>query len=193
MSKKRTTYSTEFKTKIVLEVLKSDKTINDIASANNITPKNIQNWKATFLANARVAMEPSRAVQEYKDENIKLQTQLDEYAKALGKVTVERDWLEKKLNSLDSLNKKELVESGLKKISITRQCELLDIARSSLYYTPIVNNTELAIKNHIQKIYEEIPIYGYLKVHKQLLEDGFDVSPNTVHKYRKELGLKSRH
>ncbi len=96
------------------------------------------------MANAEMAMEPSRAVKEYKDENIKLQTQLDEYAKALGKVTVERDWLEKKLNSLDSLNKKELVESGLKKISITRQCELLDIARSSLYYTPIINNTELA-------------------------------------------------
>ncbi len=36
MSKKRTTYSTEFKTKIVLEVLKGDKTINDIASANNM-------------------------------------------------------------------------------------------------------------------------------------------------------------
>jgi putative transposase len=41
------------------------------------------------------------------------------------------------------------------------------------------------------EIYEEIPIYGYLKVHKQLQEDGFDVSINTVHKYRKELGLKA--
>ena len=91
MSRKRTTFSTEFKTKIVLEVLKGDKTINEIASANNITQKNIQNWKATFLANAEMAMEPSKAVQEYKDENLKLQTQLDEYAKALGKVTVERD------------------------------------------------------------------------------------------------------
>lgn len=43
MSRKRTIYSTEFKTKVVLEVLKGDKTINEIASANNITPKNIQN------------------------------------------------------------------------------------------------------------------------------------------------------
>ncbi|MCT7604872.1 IS3 family transposase, partial [Aliarcobacter butzleri] len=34
-------------------------------------------------------------------------------------------------------------------------------------------------------------IYGYLKVHKQLLEDGFIVSPNTVQKYRKDLGLKA--
>ena len=172
MSRKRTTFSTEFKTKIVLEVLKSDKTINEIASVNNITQKNIQNWKTTFLANAEMAMEPSKAVQEYKNEVAELKAKNDEYAKIVGKMTVENEWLTKKLNSLDLSNKKELVESELKTISITRQCELLDIARSGLYYTPIINNRELAIKNQIQKIYEEIPIYGYLKVHRQLLEDG---------------------
>jgi len=190
MSRKRTVYSTEFKTKIVLEVLKGDKTINDIASANNITQKNIQNWKATFLANAEMAMEPSRAVQEYKNEVAELKAKNDEYAKALGKVTIERDWAVGKLEGLDSLNKKELVESELKTISITRQCELLDITRSTLYYEPIINQNEISIKNQILRIYEEIPIYGYLKVHRQLLEDGFSVSPNTVQKYRKELGLK---
>ena len=120
MSRKRTTFSTEFKTKIVLEVLKSDKTINEIASVNNITQKNIQNWKTTFLANAEMAMEPSKAVQEYKNEVAELKAKNDEYAKIVGKMTVENEWLTKKLDSLDSLNKKELVESELKNISITR-------------------------------------------------------------------------
>ena len=184
MSRKRTTYSTEFKTKIVLEVLRGDKTLNEIASANNITPKNIQNWKSTFLENALLAMEPSRALKEYKDEIEELRVKNDEYAKALGKLTIENDYLVGKLRSLDSLNKKELVESGLK-ISITRQCELLGIARSGLYYTPTIKSKELCIKEHIQTIYENIPIYGYLKVHQQLLEDGFSVSSNSVHKYRK--------
>ena len=49
----------------------------------------------------------------------------------------------------------------------------------------------MAIKQQIQAIYNEIPIYEYLKVHKQLLEDGFIISPNTVQKYRKELGLRA--
>ncbi len=191
MSKKRTAFSTEFKTKIVLEVLQGDKTINEIASTYSITPKNIQNWKSTFLANAQMAMEPSRAVQEYKNELKAKNEEIERLQKALGKTTLERDWLSGKLVSLDSLNRKELVESKLKTLSITRQCELLDIARSTLYYEPIINQREIAIKNHIQKIYEEIPIYGYLKVHQQLLEDGFSISPNTVQKYRKELGLKA--
>jgi len=62
MSRKRTIYSAEFKTKIVLEVLKEDRTLNEIASENNINPKNLQNWKKIFLENAEVAMEPAKAV-----------------------------------------------------------------------------------------------------------------------------------
>ena len=45
MSRKMARYSTELKTKVVLEVLKEEKTLNEIASANNINPKNLQNWK----------------------------------------------------------------------------------------------------------------------------------------------------
>ena len=184
-------YSTEFKTKIVLEVLQGDKTLNEIASAHNIIPKNIMNWKKIFLENAQMAMEPSKAIKEYKDENVKLQQELDEYAKKVGKMTIELEWTTKKLKSLDLSNKKALVESKLKEISLSRQCELINLNRSNLYYSPIINQKEIEIKNQIQSIYDEIPCYGYIKVYKQLLEDGFSVSPNTVQKYRKELGLRA--
>jgi hypothetical protein len=38
---------------------------------HNILSQNLQNWKKTFLANAEIAMEPSKAVKEYKEELIK--------------------------------------------------------------------------------------------------------------------------
>ena len=50
MSKKRITYSIELKTRLVLEILKGEKTLNEIASANNITPKNLQNWKKSVCS-----------------------------------------------------------------------------------------------------------------------------------------------
>jgi len=53
MSRKRTTYSAEFKTRLVLEVLKEESTLVEIASKNNITPKNLQNWKKIFLDESR--------------------------------------------------------------------------------------------------------------------------------------------
>jgi len=39
MSKKRTVYSAEFKSKLVLELLKNEKTVAEIASANLIKNK----------------------------------------------------------------------------------------------------------------------------------------------------------
>ena len=191
MSRKKTIYSTELKTKLVLEILKGEKTLNEIASENNIIPKNLQNWKATFLANAELAMEPSKAIKEYKDENKKLHAKIDEYARVVGKITVERDWLQGKLKGLDLSSKQALVETKPKTISLSRQTELLGISRSAFYYTPVVNEKKIAIKKQIEKIFEEIPIYGEKKVHQQLLEDGFSVSLNTVSKYRKELGLRA--
>ena len=191
MSRKKTTYSTELKTKLVLELLKGEKTLNEIASVNNIIPKNLQNWKATFLANAELAMEPSKAVKEYKDELIELRGKVDEYARVVGKITVERDWLQGKLESLDLSTKQNLVEVQADNMSLLKQTELLGISRSAFYYTPVVNEKKIAIINHIQKVYKEIPIYGERKVHQQLLEDGFDVSLNTVSKYRRELGYRA--
>ncbi len=131
MSRTRTVYSAEFKTRLVLELLKEDKTLTQIASKNNITPKNLQNWKKIFLNNAVVAMEPAKAVKEYKEENIKLQAKLDEYAKVVGQLTVENEWAVGKLKSLDSSYKKELADkTDSKIISVVKQCKLLNYNRN---------------------------------------------------------------
>jgi putative transposase len=91
---------------------------------------------------------------------------------------------------LDLFNKKELIEPKLTYISVSTQCKLIKLNPSSLYYKPVVNEHKLSLKDKINDIYEQIPIYGALKVHQQLLEDGYNVSLNTVYKYRKDMGLK---
>lgn len=191
MSRKRTSYSAEFKSKLVLEVLKNEKTLAEIASANKITPKNLQNWKKIFVENAEIAMEPSKAVKEYKEELLAVREQNEMLVRIVGKVTVEKEWLEKKLKSLGLSEKKQLIEPKLKNLSLTQQCTLLGLNRSSLYYKSSEKLMENEIKTEIRRIFEEIPIYGELKVHQQLLENGFKVSLNTVASYRQQLGLKA--
>jgi len=191
MSKKRTTYSAEFKSRLVLEVLKNDKTLAEIASTNNITPKNLQNWKKIFLENAEIAMEPSKVVKEYKEELSAAQEQNEMLTKIVGKMTVEKEWLEKKLKSLGLSDKKQLIEPKLNALSVTQQCALLGLNRSSVYYKNSENLKQKEIKTQITQIFESIPIYGAAKVHQQLLEDGFKVSLNTVASYRQKLGLKA--
>ena len=54
MSNKRKTYTAEFKTKVVLEVLKNDQTVAQLSVKYDVTPKNINNWKTAFLENAEL-------------------------------------------------------------------------------------------------------------------------------------------
>jgi len=191
MSKKRRVYSAAFKSKLVLEVLKNEQPLSAIASAHNITPKNLQNWKKTFLENAEIAMEPSKAVKEYKVELSAVQEQNEQLTKIVGRMTVEKEWLEKKLRSLGLSDRKGLIEPKQTNVSLSQQCALLDVNRSSYYYQERVNSTKQSIKANIVDIFEEIPIYGAAKVHQQLLENGVKVSLNTVASYRQELGLKA--
>ena len=196
MSRKRTSYSSEFKVKLVLEVLKNEKPLAQIASENNILAKNLQNWKKQFLENAEIAMEPAKAVKEYKEQIKELEKKVDRYAKTVGKLTVERDWAVGKLKSLDLSTKREMVQvqtNSDKDIASSRKHELLGISRSYKYYTPVVNQTKEAIKQRILEISEDefMGIYGEEKVYRQLLEEGYKVSLNTVSKYRRELGIKA--
>ncbi|MGI6751580.1 MAG: hypothetical protein ACOX4U_03055 [Anaerovoracaceae bacterium] len=65
---------------------------------------------------------------------------MDEQYEALmakvGQLTIENDWLKKNLNkSLGKAGRLKLVLKG-HKLSVSRQCELLEINRTSTYYTP---------------------------------------------------------
>ena len=98
--KKGQTYSAEQKTKIVLELLKEEKTIAEIASKYKITSQSIMKWKKQFLENASLAFEPAKAVQEFKDELKAKNIEIEDLQKELGKSTMEKEWLAKKAREL---------------------------------------------------------------------------------------------
>ena len=190
MSNKKRTYTSAFKTKIVLEALREEKSIAELSVKYNITPKNIHNWKATFLSNAEIAMEPSKCVAEYKQAAKELNQQVADYAKKVGELTMEKEFLEGKLKSL-ALSDRKLMIDAKHILPINKQAELLSIARSTIYYKPVENTYKKSVLEQLKKIHDEIPCYGYIKAHRQLLEDGYSISENTVHKYRQELGIKA--
>lgn len=193
MTKKQSkNFTAEAKTKIVLEILREEQTIAQLASKYEVTGKTLQNWKKQFLNNASLAFEPAKAVSEYKEKIDELKSQNDELAKALGKATIERDWAVGKLSSLGLSNKKSLVDPKLKMISKARQCELLKISRSAMYYKPrIMSFYNMSILNRIDEVYTDNPDYGYRYMHKQLLEDGFNVGRDRVLKYMNIMGIEA--
>ncbi|WP_342225268.1 IS3 family transposase [Rickettsia endosymbiont of Urophora cardui] len=143
-------------------------------------------------SHAALAFEPAKVLSEYQAQINHLQEQNDELAKALGRITVERDWAVGKLKSLDLSNKKSLVHSKLNQLSKSRQCELLKISRSTAYYkSKEMSINKLSILNRIDEIYTDNPEFGYRYIHQQLLEDGFIVGKDRVLKYMRMMGIEA--
>ena len=60
MSRSRRNFSAEFKTNLVLQLLKGEKELNVLAVENDIQPNLLRNWKKEFLTNASLAFDNKR-------------------------------------------------------------------------------------------------------------------------------------
>ena len=190
--KKGQTYSSEQKAKVVLELLKEEQTINQLATKYQVTSKTIGNWKKQFLDNASKAFENDKDSTKYKEQIEAKNREIDELAKTLGKTTVKMEWAVGKLQSLDLINRKNLVESKHKKISITSQCELLSISRSSYYYKakPIAKD-DIEVMHKIDEMHTENSEYGYRQIYHQLKDIGVIVGRDRVLKYMGIMGIQA--
>ena len=83
----------------------------------------------------------------------------------MGKATVRADFAEGKLKSLDLSNKKTLIDSKHKSLTISEQCEILNISRSSYYYEPVGLDTQDI------KILHKIDVY--IQMHLSMDIDAF--------------------
>lgn len=95
---KRNHYTAEFKTKIVLEVIREESTVNEIGARHGINPIVIGRWKQEFLKRSPEMFKkgPSEAEKELgkKDKHIAY------LERKIGQLTYEVDWLKKKSDEL---------------------------------------------------------------------------------------------
>jgi len=83
-----------------------------------------------------------------------------------------------------------MVDRSYDKISIRRQCELLGVNRSNLYYQPQPVSVEtLDIMERIDRQYTETPFYGVERMTAQLNRDGLVIGHNRVRRLMRLMGL----
>ena len=91
MSRKRRNFSAKFKSDLVIELLKGEKNLNTLATENNIQPILLRNWKREFLNNASAVFDDKR-----EEKLVEERKEKAEYAKKVGQLTMQVDWLKKK-------------------------------------------------------------------------------------------------
>lgn len=77
-------------------------------------------------------------------------------------------------------------------LSIRRQCKLLDIGRSGLYYEPVGRDPEeLALMKRIDEIHLEHPFLGSRKVSHALRAEGRPVNRKATQRLMRLMGIES--
>lgn len=99
-----------------------------------------------------------------------------------------------KKNLADSKSREDrmnMIEKDNKKLSISKQAELLTLNRTSLYYKPVpISDEELRIKRFIDEIYTKHPEYGYRKMTTILNRDyGTEINRKRTRRYMREMGI----
>src|ERR1700747_2813424 len=78
-------------------------------------------------------------------------------------------------------------EAGL---SISRQCTLLGIARSSFYYRPRPESAEeLELLKRLDRVFTDCPVYGSRRLQVALLREGISMGRRRVRRLMRKLGL----
>jgi transposase-like protein len=93
-SMKKRTFTPEQKAKIVLELLKENKTIAELAAEYEIHPNQLQRWKSEATEKMHLIFTKD------SDEVAKLQrkheSEVDDLTKQIGQLSIEVNWLKKK-------------------------------------------------------------------------------------------------
>jgi len=78
-------------------------------------------------------------------------------------------------------------------LNVARQCELLDLARSSFYYQPVAPDPfTLDVMHAIDRIYTDYPFYGVRRIWKTLRDDySYEVNHKRVHRLMQRMGLQA--
>lgn len=75
-------------------------------------------------------------------------------------------------------------------VPVVRQCQLLDISRSTAYYHPQgLSEDDLALMRRIDEIHLEFPFYGSRRIRDELRDRGHHVNRKRVQRLMRLMGL----
>ena len=186
MTISRKKHSPQTKVKVALEALTGEKTTAEITSKYGVHATQINQWKKAVLAVMPEAFSRQRKRQEDDQQAL-----IDELYRQIGQLKVENDFLKKTLN-IPLETRIVWIEPGHSKLSLRKQCGLLGINRSSLYYRPVgINDYTLVLMHELDQQYTATPFYGVLNMTEHLRTQGDQVNPKRVRRLLRRMGLEA--
>ncbi|MGB7010154.1 MAG: IS3 family transposase [Pseudolabrys sp.] len=183
----RRRFTGEFKARVAVEALRGDKTVQEIASKHKVHPNQVSTWKRQAIEGLGEVFS-NGADRERQDRESEVR---DLHAK-IGQLMVERDFLAGGLKPMSRGERKAMITPGHSDLSLSRQCRLLSISRSSFYYGPRGESPEnLALMRRIDELFLRYPFYGSRQMARQLRREGVWVGRHRVRRLMRLMGLEA--
>ncbi|MGB7433177.1 MAG: IS3 family transposase [Ahrensia sp.] len=181
---KRKQHRPEFKAKVALEALKGEETISELASRFGVHPTMIHQWKRALLEGASGVFERGGKKTPQIDED-----QVKDLHAKIGELAVANDFLARKLKP-DRQVRREMIEPDQPNLSVTKQCALLSISRSSFYYD-LKGETDLNLDlmRKIDKQFLETPFFGVRQMTWHLRNEDHLVNEKRIRRLMRLMGL----
>ena len=86
----------------------------------------------------------------------------------------------------------KMIDQTPSELSIGKQCELLEIARSCWYYEPIGESSEnLSLMRRIDEIHLEHPYYGVLRMQAELSTAAKPLNKKRIRRLMRKMGIEA--
>ncbi len=155
-----------------MEALKERSSIEDLAKKYDIHPTQINSWKREAAARLASAFDSDSGNKQQEQQA----DQLEKLYAQIGQLKVENDFL-KKIVTRSLSSRRSMIESSHTSLSKRRQCELLSLHRSGIYYAPVSETTEnLEIMQILDEQYYQTPFYGERRLTALLRLRGYRVN-----------------
>ncbi|WP_412551835.1 IS3 family transposase [Shimia sp. MIT910701] len=181
--KKRKNHSPEFKAKVALEAIREEMTLAELSKKYDVHPTQIGTWKRAAIENMATAFTRRGAAPEQVSA-----ADVDKLHSKIGQLVVERDFLAEA--SHQSRDARQKMVSRDHKLSLRKQCELLQLSRSRLYSQPVGESAEnLRFMEIIDKQFLETPWYGSRQMARYMKRNGHRCGRHRVRRLMRLMRL----
>jgi putative transposase len=175
------------KAKVAIEALKGEQTVQEIAMKYGVHPNMVARWKQQLVDGAMRVFDNNG---ENDQKATEIEAERDNLLRQIGQLTVVNEFLKKKYRQVVR-ERALMIEPEHSELTITEQCGILSISRSSCYYQSRCSNEDRELEI-LMAILEELktrPFYGYRKVAYAL--QNMQVSRKQVRRIMKKAGLRA--
>ena len=187
MATKRRRFTAQFKAKVATEALRGDRTIQAIAGKHEVHPNQVSGWKRQAQAGLEEVFAGATSRRQ-KDHEATIH---DLHAK-IGEIDRGARFFITRARALSRPERLTMIEREHQSLSVSRQCRLLSVSRSTLYYRPLGESAAtLELMRRIDELYLKYPFYGSRQMVRHLAREGVAVGRHRVRRLMRLLGLEA--